>query len=353
MKLDVPQPETNGSLKRHDVIVVGGGPAGLTAALYTGRARLDTLVLERMGPGGQLLNTELIEDYTGFKSITGHEMARLFEEHMLEHGGKLGYGSVTEVWTEGNRKRVRTEEGDEYEAKAVIVCTGGIARKLGVPGEAELAGRGVSYCAICDGAFFKDQVLAVVGGGDSAAEEAAFLTRFASKVYLVHRRASMRAQKVLQERLFGNPKVEAVWNTAIEEIGGDGQVQWLKTRNTEDGSEGKLEVSGVFVYVGFEPSSAVLRDPAIERDGMGFVKTDEKMETGQPGIFVAGDVRAQYVRQITNAVGDATIAAVAATKYLEALEDVEHGRVRVQAGQVEEKVEEIEQAAMEAGGTQW
>ena len=343
--------------KSYDVIVVGAGPAGLTAALYTGRARLSTLVLERMGVGGQLMNTELIEDYTGFKSIAGHEMARLFEEHMLEHGGEIGYGTVSEVWTEGTRKRVRTEEGDEYVAKAVIVCSGGTARKLGVPGEEELAGRGVSYCAICDGAFFKDQVIAVVGGGDSAAEEAAFLTRYASKVYVVHRRETMRAQKVLQERLFGNEKVEPVWNAVVEEIGGDGQVQWIRTRNVVDGSEGRLEVGGVFVYVGFEPHSALVRDAAVERDEMGFIRTDDKMETGQPGIFVAGDVRAQYVRQITNAVGDATIAAVAATKYLEGLEHVESGHDRLPpgapAGEVLEKVEEIEQAAMEASGTQW
>ena len=340
-------------MKIYDVIVVGAGPAGLTAALYTGRARLSTLVLERMGVGGQLMNTELIEDYTGFKSIAGHEMARLFEEHMLEHGGEIGFGTVSEVWTDGARKRVRTEEGDEYVAKAVIICSGGTARKLGVPGEEDLAGRGVSYCAICDGAFFKDQVLAVVGGGDSAAEEAAFLTRYATKVYLVHRREAMRAQKVLQERLLGNQKIEPVWNTVVQEIGGDGTVQWLRTRNTVDGSDGRLAVDGVFVYVGFEPHSQIVRDPGVERDGMGFIRTDDKMETGQPGIFVAGDVRAQYVRQITNAVGDATIAAVAATKYLEGLEDVEQGHVAAAPGAALEKVEELEQAAMEASGTQW
>ena len=310
-------------MKSYDVVVVGAGPAGLTAALYTGRAKLSTLVLEKMGPGGQLLNTELIEDYTGFKSITGQEMARLFEEHALEFGAEIGYGTVAEIWGEGLRKRVRTEEGDEYEAKAVIVCSGGMPRKLGVPGEAELAGRGVSYCAICDGAFFKDQVLAVVGGGDSAVEEATFLTRYASKLYLIHRRAELRAQKVLQDRVLGNPKVEMVWNTVVEEIGGDGQVQWLKTRRTDDGSAGKLEVGGVFIYVGFNPSSGLFRDP-VKVDPLGFVVTDDKMESSQVGVFVAGDVRSQFVRQITNAVGDATTAAIAATKYIEALEDVEH-----------------------------
>jgi len=309
-------------MKSYDVIVVGAGPAGLTAALYTGRARLSTLVLEKMGPGGQLLNTELVEDYTGFASITGHEMARLFEEHALKFGAEMAYGTVSEIWTEGARKRVRTEEGDEYEAKAVIVCSGGMPRKLGVPGEAELAGRGVSYCAICDGAFFKDQILAVVGGGDSAVEEATFLTRYASKVYLVHRRDELRAQKILQERMFNNPKIEAVWNTVVGEIGGEGEVQWIRTRDAIDGKVGKLEVGGVFIYVGFKPSSDIFRDP-IKCDPLGFVITDDKMESSQPGIFVAGDVRSQFVRQITNAVGDATTAAVAATKLLEELEHAE------------------------------
>ncbi|MFN8522369.1 MAG: thioredoxin-disulfide reductase [Chloroflexota bacterium] len=307
-------------MENYDVIVVGAGPAGLTAALYAGRARLKTLVLDKMGPGGQLLNTELIEDYTGFKSISGQDMARLFEEHALEFGATLGYGTVTRVWAEGDVRRVSTEEGDEYAAKAVIVCTGGQPTKLGVPGEQELAGRGVSYCAICDGAFFKEQVLAVIGGGDSAVEEATFLTRYASKLYLIHRRDELRAQKVLQERLFAQKNVEAVWNTVVDEIGGDGQVQWLKTRNTKDGSEGRLEVSGVFIYVGFTPSSDVFGDE-IRKDEAGFIYTDEKMESSIPGIFIAGDVRHQFVRQITNAVGDATIAAIAATKYLEELED--------------------------------
>jgi thioredoxin reductase (NADPH) len=326
-------------MNNYDVIVVGAGPAGLTAALYTGRARLSTLVLDKMGPGGQLLNTELVEDYTGFKSISGQEMARLFEEHALEFGAELAYGTVSEIWTDGNRKRVRTEEGDEYVAKAVIVCSGGSPRKLGVPGEAELAGRGVSYCAICDGAFFKDEILAVVGGGDSAAEEAVFLTRFASKVYLVHRRDTLRAQKVLQERLFNNPKIEVVWNTLVEEIGGDGQVEWIRTRDTVDDSVGKLAVGGVFVYVGFEPASDLFRTP-VKRDPLGFILTDDTMETTEDGIYVAGDVRAQFVRQITNAVGDATTAAVAATKHIEALEDEEQGRVASH--------EQAEEAALEA-----
>ena len=306
-------------LKRYDVVVVGAGPAGLTAALYAGRSKLKTVVLEKMGPGGQLLNTELIEDYTGFKSITGQEMARLFEEHALEFGAEMEYGSVSQVFADGEDRVVLTEEGDEYRAKAVIVSAGGEAQKLGTPGELELAGRGVSYCAICDGAFFKNQVLAVVGGGDSAVEEATFLTRYASKLYLIHRRDEFRAQRVLQERAFVNEKIEVLRSSVVDEIGGNGKVEWIDVRSLKTGATTRLPVGGVFVYVGFRPNSAVFRDP-INKDALGFVITDETMETSIPGIFAAGDVRSQYVRQITNAVGDATTAAIAVTRRIEELQ---------------------------------
>jgi len=274
------------------------------------------------------LNTELIEDYPGFKSITGHEMAQVFEEQALEFGATIEYGTVTEIYTDGKEKVVKTDEGDEFRAKAVIVCSGGTPRKLGVPGEAELGGRGVSYCAICDGAFFRGQVLAVVGGGDAAVEEATFLTRYASKVLLFHRRDKLRAERVLQERLFANEKIEVVWNTTVEEIVGEGKVQKLKTKNVVDGSESEVEVGGIFIYVGFDPTSNIFRDP-IKKDEMGFIITDDKMETSQPGIFCAGDVRHQFVRQITNATGDATTAAIAVTRLLESLADEERNSAEV------------------------
>jgi thioredoxin reductase (NADPH) len=309
-------------IKKTDIVIVGAGPAGLTAALYTGRARLATIMLDKLGPGGQLLNTELVEDYTGFKSITGQDMAREFEQHALEFGAQLEYGTVKEIYSDGREKVVSTEEGDEYRCKAVIVCSGGNARKLGVKGEEEFAGRGVSYCAICDGAFFKEQVLAVVGGGDSAVEEATFLTRYASKLYLIHRRDEFRAQRLLQERAFASAKIEVLRSTIVEEIGGDKLVQWIRVRDLLNGQTRQVPVGGIFIYVGFSPNSGIFRDP-IKKDALGFLITDEKMETSQPGIFAAGDVRAQFVRQITNAVGDATTAAVAATKRLEALEDEE------------------------------
>jgi thioredoxin reductase (NADPH) len=302
-----------------DVIIVGAGPAGMAAALYTGRAKLKTLLLDRAGMGGgQLMNTELIEDYPAIKSITGSEMATAFEEQIREFGVEVTWGEVTGFEARGDRRIVKTDDA-EYVAKAIIVATGGLPRKLEVPGEQELAGRGVSYCAICDGAFFKNQVLAVVGGGDSAVEEATFLTRYGEKVYIIHRRDEWRAQKLLQDRALNNPKIEPIWNATIDEIGGDGKVQWLQVRDVNTGDVRRVEAGGVFIYVGFMPNSDIF-GPEFARDAQGFIITDDKMETPVPGLYVAGDVRSQYVRQISNAVGDATTAAVAATRYIEELD---------------------------------
>jgi thioredoxin reductase (NADPH) len=303
-----------------DVVIVGAGPAGMAAALYTGRAKLRTLVLDRMGAGGgQLLNTELIEDYPGFKSITGAEMAQAFEEQIRAFGCDITWGEVTGIERDGNRRVVVTDDGTRYVTKTVIVTTGGLPRKLGVPGELEFAGRGVSYCAICDGAFFKGQVLAVVGGGDSAVEEGTFLTRYAERLYIIHRRDEWRAQKLLQERALANPILEPIWNTVVEEIGGQDKVEWLRLKDVKTGAERRLEVGGVFIYVGFMPNSQIF-GPEYPKDDQGFVITNERMETPVPGVYVAGDVRSQYVRQISNAVGDATTAAVAATRYIEELD---------------------------------
>src|SRR5215216_1968110 len=311
---------SNGTSSEWDVIIVGAGPAGMAAALYTGRAKLKTLLLDRMGAGGgQLLNTELIEDYPAIKSITGSEMARDFEEQIREFGVDITWGEVTGVEARGSRRIVKVDEDTEYVGKTVIVSTGGLPRKLGVAGEQEFAGRGVSYCAICDGAFFKEQVLAVVGGGDSAVEEATFLTRYGQKVYIIHRRDEWRAQKLLQERALANPKIVPVWNSVVEEIGGDQKVQSLRLKNLDTSEVTTLEVGGVFIYVGFMPNSQIF-GPDFPKDDQGFLITDDKMETPTPGIYVAGDVRSQYVRQISNAVGDATTAAVAATRYIEEID---------------------------------
>jgi thioredoxin reductase (NADPH) len=311
---------SNDTTSEWDVVIVGAGPAGMAAALYTGRAKLKTLLLDRAGMGGgQLMNTELIEDYPAIKSITGGEMAHAFEEQIGQFGVEVTWGEVVGFEARGNRRIVKTDDGTEYVAKAVIVSTGGLPRKLGVPGEAEFAGRGVSYCAICDGAFFKNQVLAVVGGGDSAVEEATFLTRYGQKVYIIHRRDEWRAQKLLQERALANPKIVPIWNTVLDEIGGNQKVEWLRLRDSNTGEQKQLEVGGVFIYVGFMPNSDIF-GPEFPKDDQGFVITDDKMETVVPGLYVAGDVRSQYVRQISNAVGDATTAAVAATRYIEEID---------------------------------
>src|SRR5579864_8807059 len=303
-----------------DVIIVGAGPAGMAAALYTGRAKLKTLLLDRAGfGGGQLLNTELIEDYPAIKSITGSAMADDFVEQIRQFDVEVTYGEVSGLEVRGNRRVVKIDDGSEYIGKTLIITTGGLPRKLDIPGEAEFAGLGVSYCAICDGAFFKNQVLAVVGGGDSAVEEATFLTRYGQKVYIIHRRDEWRAQKLLQDRALGNPKIDPVWNSVVEEIGGESKVEWLRVRNLQTGEESRLEVGGVFIYVGFMPNSQVF-GPDFAKDDQGFIITDDKMETHVPGLYVAGDVRSQYVRQISNAVGDATTAAVAATRYIEELD---------------------------------
>jgi thioredoxin reductase (NADPH) len=305
-----------------DVIIVGAGPAGMAAALYTGRAKLNTLLLDRAGMGGgQLMNTELIEDYPAIKSITGSDMAHAFEEQIREFGVEVTWGEVTSFEARGNRRVVITDDESEYVAKTVIVSSGGLPRRLDVPGELEYAGRGVSYCAICDGAFFKNKVLAVIGGGDSAVEEATFLTRYAEKVYIIHRREDWRAQKLLQERALNNPKIVPIWNAVVEEINGNDAVESLTLRDVNTGEQTRLEVGGVFIYVGFMPNSKIF-PPEFPRDEGGFIITDEKMETPMPGLYVAGDVRSQYVRQISNAVGDATTAAVAATRYIEELDAV-------------------------------
>jgi thioredoxin reductase (NADPH) len=305
-----------------DVIIIGAGPAGMAAALYTGRAKLRTLLLDRAGMGGgQLMNTELIEDYPAIKSITGSDMARAFEEQIREFDVEVTWGEVVGFEARGNRRVVKTDDGTEYVGKTIIVATGGLPRKLDVPGEAEYAGRGVSYCAICDGAFFKNKVLAVVGGGDSAVEEATFLTRYGEKVYIIHRRDAWRAQKLLQERALNNPKIVPVWNTVVDEIVGNSAVEALKIRDVSNGEASQIDVGGVFIYVGFMPNSSIF-GPQFDKDEGGFVITDEKMETTMPGVYVAGDVRSQYVRQISNAVGDATTADVAATRYIEELDAV-------------------------------
>jgi len=307
----------------YDVVIVGGGPAGLCAGLYAARAKLTTLVIDKLIPGGQILNTELVEDYPGFESILGPELAAKMQAHAEKFGAQIVMDEVTGVRSEGpdgQVKVVQTVER-EYRAKAVIITAGGSPVKGGWPGEKRLNARGVSYCAVCDGPFFQGKVLAVVGGGDAAVEEANFLTKYASKVYVIHRRDELRAQKILQERLFANPKAEVVWDTVPEEITGDPTVAGIKLRNVKSGERRTLDVGGVFVFIGFTPNSNILEGTSVERDAAGHILTNMYMETAEPGIYAAGDIRAQLARQVTTAVGDATTAAIAAEKYIEALNE--------------------------------
>ena len=311
---------------RYEIIIVGAGPAGLTAALYAGRSRIPTLVLEKGIPGGELWNTADVEDYPGFEHIMGPELADRFQRHAEKFGAMFETAEVTLISLDGDDRVVTTADGREFRAPAVIVAAGGEPRKLGVPGEVELAGKGVSYCAVCDGAFFEGEDIAVVGGGDSAVEEGTFLTRYGRKVYLIHRRDNYRAQPILVEQMRGSGKVEEVTNSEVDEIHGDeGRVSHLTVRNVDSGERSQVKVGAIFPFVGFIPHSDVFDSEIVERielDESGHIVTNDRMETAVPGIYAAGDVRSQFVRQVTNAVGDATTAALAAHAYVEHLKHV-------------------------------
>ena len=303
--------------EQFDVIIVGAGPAGLCSAMYAGRAMLKTVVLERGIPGGELLNTEKIEDYPGFLSILGPDLAAKMTEHAQAFGADIRMENVEGIHRLADGSfRVVTSTDAEYHAPTVILTAGGTPTKLDVPGEVEYAGKGVSYCAVCDGAFFKGERLAVVGGGDAAVEEADYLTRYASRVFLIHRRDEFRASKLLQERAFQNPKIEVIWNTRVLELAGTpAGLKHLNLENTVTGARSQLEASGCFIFIGFKPNSWLVRDH-VAHDAGGYLVTDDRMMTSIPGLFAAGDLRAQLTRQVTTAVGDATTAAIAVEKYL-------------------------------------
>jgi len=305
--------------KKYDVVIVGGGPGGLTAGLYCSRAQRKTILIEKYMPGGQIANTEEVEDYPGFEKISGSELAMKMANHAKKFGLEIISDEVKQIYAEGDDRLVEVASGDIYRAKAVIISTGGSPNKLNVPGENEFTGRGVSYCAICDGAFFKDEIMAVAGGGDAAVEEGMFLTKFASKVYIIHRRDKLRAQKIIQERAFKNNKIEFIWDSVVESVNGDDKVRSLTLKNVKTGEQSRMDVGALFVFVGFVPNSDLFREP-VKKNDAGYIITDTKMETSIKGIYACGDVREQLVKQITNAVGDGTTAAVAAEKYMEELE---------------------------------
>lgn len=304
--------------KIYDVAILGAGPAGMTAAVYTSRANLSTIMIERGVPGGQMVNTNEVENYPGFASVLGPDLSNKMFEHAKKFGAEYAFGDVKRL-IDGDEYKTIVTGNKEYKARSVIIATGAEHKKLGIPGEEEYSGRGVSYCAVCDGAFFKDRELVVVGGGDSAVEEGIFLTRFAKKVTIVHRRDQLRAQKILQERAFANEKIDFIWSHTVKEIHGkDGKVNSVTLVSTKDGTEREFKTDGVFIYIGLVPLTKPFEHLGITNED-GWIITDEEMRTKIPGIFAAGDVRAKSLRQIVTATGDGSIAAQSAQEYVEEL----------------------------------
>lgn len=301
--------------RNFDVIIIGAGPAGLTAGLYTARARLNSLIIEKGIVGGQVVNAERIENYPGFPDdISGLELGQLMHQQTTKFGAQTLNIEVTGIELQERRKVVKTPEGN-FAAKTIIIACGSEREKLSVPGEAKFTGKGVSYCAICDAAFFRDQPVAVVGGGDTAITEALHLAKFATKVTVIHRRHELRTTRILQERAFAEPKITFLWDTIIEEIEGEDIVKRLRLRNVLTKEKSTLEIAGIFVSVGLKPSTAYLKE-MLPLDPAGYIVTNEKMETAIPGIFAAGDIRANSVRQIVAAAGDGATAAIYAERFI-------------------------------------
>lgn len=302
----------------YDVIIIGGGAAGLTAGIYTCRAGLRTLMLERLMPGGQVINAESIENFPGFPDgISGAEIGPLMQQQAMNYGLEIRLGEVDELEQDGANWRV-SAWGEEYTGRSVIIAGGSTLRKLGVPGEEELYGAGVSYCATCDGGFFMNQTVAVVGGGDSALDEALVLTEYASRVLLFHRSDEFTGQKILQERVLSNPKIEVRWNTTVSEILGDGQVEGVSIVDETSGETSRIDLSGVFIYIGLHPNTDYLQD-VLPLDNGGHIPTDIWMSTPARGIFAAGDIRQNSAAQLVSAAGDGATAAIAARRYVESL----------------------------------
>ncbi len=302
-------------INNRDLVIIGGGPAGLAAGIYAARASMDTVLLERGVPGGLVISTHFIENYPGFgEGISGPELMEQMEKQARSFGLDILSANVEGIDILDKKFSVKTGQG-EIITEAIIMASGVQPQLLGVKGEKELTGRGVSYCATCDGAFFRGKNIAVVGGGDAAIEEAIFLTRFAEKIYVIHRRGELRATKILQHRAFENPKIVFVWHSVVDEIKGNKTVEGVIVRDVRDNSTSTIDVNGVFIYVGNRPNSSLLKDIAKIND-QGFIITDENMMTSQQGIFAAGDVRRKLLRQVVTAVADGAIAAFAAEKYL-------------------------------------
>lgn len=306
-------------MEKRELVIIGAGPAGLTAAIYGRRSGLDVLIIEKGLPGGQINTTDEIENWPGVLHSSGQELGEMFRKHAEKFKPEFREAEVQGVELRDGKKIVVTEKGT-IEASAIILATGASFKKQGCPGEAEFTGRGVSYCAVCDGAFFEDQEVAVIGGGNTAVEEGVYLTQFASKVYIIHRRDSFRADKVAIERALDNPKIQAVWESVVEEIRGSEMVESLLLKNVKTGEESELPVSGVFVFIGNEPNVGFLKpliDAGVLRTGRGgWIKVNERMETSIEGVFAAGDLIEKYLRQVVTATGDGATAAMAAYAYI-------------------------------------
>lgn len=304
----------------YDLIILGGGPAGLSAGLYGSRGSVSTLVLDKGLPGGELNNTAEVENYPGIDHKSGPEIAEMMVEHTKRFDAEIKSSiDIKSVDLQAQPKIIKTDQG-EFTAKAIVLCTGSEHRKLGVPGEIEYAGKGVSYCATCDGFFFKNKHVVVVGGGNSAVEEGNFLTRFASKITLIHRRDSLRADKIIQERAFNNAKMNFIWDTQVDEIVGEDKVTKVKLTNLKTDEKSELECEGVFIFVGLEPNVDLFKDQ-VKLDDANRVITDELMRTNVAGVMSAGDVRNTPFRQAVTAASDGSLAATTAINYIESLED--------------------------------
>lgn len=300
----------------YDTIVIGAGPGGMTAAMYAARSELKVLLLERGAPGGQMNNTAEIENYSGFTSIMGPDLSMKMYEPLDGLGVENAYGIVQAVTVNADGTKKVTVEDGEFDAKTVIIATGANHRHLDVPGEEAYGSRGVSYCAVCDGAFFRDQDILVVGGGDSAVEEALFLTRFGKSVTILHRRDELRAQKIIQERAFANDKISFIWDSAVEEVlGNDIKITGVKIKNLKTGEITTQAFGGLFIYVGLDPMTETVKELGIT-DEAGWIVTDHEMATKVPGVFAIGDVRQKDLRQITTAVGDGAIAGQGVYQYI-------------------------------------
>jgi thioredoxin reductase (NADPH) len=317
----------DGNIRDYDVVIIGGGPAGMAAGLYAARGRQKTVLLEKGVIGGQIALTELVENYPGVPTINGFDLAQAMLKQAEDHGMETAYETVSGIERDGERWKVLTE-ADTFRAKALIITAGADYDRLGIPGEEALTGKGVSYCATCDAAFFKEMEVAVVGGGDAAMDEGLFVTRYASKVYVIHRRDELRASAILQERALAHPKMEFVWNTVVEEVTGDTEVKSLQLKNVQTGEKSTLDVNAVFIFIGQHPNTDFLGD-LLKMDGGRHVLVDEWMQTSVEGIFAAGDVRQNSARQVASSAGDGVTAAIAADHYIREKFADEHSSVAV------------------------